>query len=241
MSTYREVVYMVNDQLKYYSDDASFTEDHIKFIINNLRNWLLEKKYKNESKIPFSNYQTICLELEETPAIAGTDCFGSYLKSKVKVPTLCQFGGTVIYPVDFISSKKISLVSIDRIKYAGEGSKFLENMIYAAIGPDNYLYLKSKNPQFLHLEKVRIMGLFIDNEEASKLECDNNGDIIVCDVLDKEFPLDSSLVELVVNYAVTELSGQRYMPTDKTNNNTDDMSGMMSPNTRYKQPTVNYD
>ena len=241
MSTYREVVYMVNDQLKYYSDDASFTEDHIKFIINNLRNWLLEKKYKNESKIPFSNYQTICLELEETPAIAGTDCFGSYLKSKVKVPTLCQFGGTVIYPVDFISSKKISLVSIDRIKYAGEGNKFLENMIYAAIGPDDYLYLKSKNPQFLHLEKVRIMGLFIDNEEASKLECDNNGDIIVCDVLDKEFPLDSSLVELVVNYAVTELSGQRYLPTDKTNNNTDDMSGMMSPNTRYKQPTVNYD
>ena len=241
MSTYRVVVYMVNDQLKYYSDDASFTEDHIKFIINNLRNWLLEKKYKNESKIPFSNYQTICLELEETPAIAGTDCFGSYLKSKVKVPTLCQFGGTVVYPVDFISSKKISLVSIDRIKYAGEGNKFLENMIYAAIGPDNYLYLKSKNPQFLHLEKVRIMGLFIDNEEASKLECDNNGDIIVCDVLDKEFPLDSSLVELVVNYAVTELSGQRYMPTDKTNNSTDDMSGMMSPNTRYKQPTVNYD
>lgn len=241
MSTYREVVYMVNDQLKYYSDDASFTEDHIKFIINNLRNWLLEKKYKNESKIPFSNYQTICLELEETPAIAGTDCFGFYLKSKVKVPTLCQFGGTVIYPVDFISSKKISLVSIDRIKYAGEGNKFLENMIYAAIGPDDYLYLKSKNPQFLHLEKVRIMGLFIDNEEASKLECDNNGDIIVCDVLDKEFPLDSSLVELVVNYAVTELSGQRYMPTDKTNNSTDDMSGMMSPNTRYKQPTVNYD
>ena len=241
MSTYREVVYMVNDQLKYYSDDASFTEDHIKFIINNLRNWLLEKKYKNESKIPFSNYQTICLELEETPAIAGTDCFGSYLKSKVKVPTLCQFGGTVVYPVDFISSKKISLVSIDRIKYAGEGNKFLENMIYAAIGPDNYLYLKSKNPQFLHLEKVRIMGLFIDNEEASKLECDNNGDIIVCDVLDKEFPLDSSLVELVVNYAVTELSGQRYMPTDKTNNSTDDMSDMMSPNTRYKQPTVNYD
>lgn len=241
MSTYREVVYMVNDQLKYYSDDASFTEDHIKFIINNLRNWLLEKKYKNEAKIPFSNYQTICLELEETPAIAGTDCFGSYLKSKVKVPTLCQFGGTVIYPVDFISSKKISLVSIDRIKYAGDGNKFLENMIYAAIGPDDYLYLKSKNPQFLHLEKVRIMGLFIDNEEASKLECDNNGDIIVCDVLDKEFPLDSSLVELVVNYAVTELSGQRYMPTDKTNNNTDDMSGMMTPNTRYKQPTVNYD
>lgn len=241
MSTYREVVYMVNDQLKYYSDDASFTEDHIKFIINNLRNWLLEKKYKNEAKIPFSNYQTICLELEETPAIAGTDCFGSYLKSKVKVPTLCQFGGTVIYPVDFISSKKISLVSIDRIKYAGDGNKFLENMIYAAIGPDDYLYLKSKNPQFLHLEKVRIMGLFIDNEEASKLECDNNGDIIVCDVLDKEFPLDSSLVELVINYAVTELSGQRYMPTDKTNNNTDDMSGMMTPNTRYKQPTVNYD
>ena len=31
------------------------------------------------------------------------------------------------------------------------------------------------------------------------------------------------------------------IPTDKTNNASDDMSGMMSPNTRYKQPTVNYE
>ena len=46
---------------------------------------------------------------------------------------------------------------------------------------------------------------------------------------------------MLVNYAVTELSGQRYMPTDKTNNSDDDLSGMMSPNTRYKQPTVNYE
>ena len=43
MSTYREVIYMVNDQLKFFSDDASYTEDHIKFIINNLRSWILEK------------------------------------------------------------------------------------------------------------------------------------------------------------------------------------------------------
>ena len=241
MSTYREVIYMVNDQLKFFSDDASYTEDHIKFIINNLRSWILEKKYKNETKIPLSNYQTICLELEETPAIAGTDCFGSYLKSKVKIPTLCQFGGTTIYPIDFISSRMISLVSLDRIKYAGEGNKYLGNMIYAAIGPDNYLYLKSNNPQFLNLEKIKLMGIFIDNEKASELECDNNGDYIICDILDREFPLDNSLVELLVNYAVTELSGQRYVPTDKTNNASDDMSGMMSPNTRYKQPTVNYE
>ena len=135
----------------------------------------------------------------------------------------------------------ISLVSLDRIKYAGEGNKYLGNMIYAAIGPDNYLYLKSNNPQFLNLEKIKLMGIFIDNEKASELECDNNGDSIICDILDREFPLDNSLVELLVNYAVTELSGQRYVPTDKTNNASDDMSGMMSPNTRYKQPTVNYE
>ena len=80
-----------------------------------------------------------------------------------------------------------------------------------------------------------------DGIKASELECDNNGDSIICDILDREFPLDNSLVELLVNYAVTELSGQRYVPTDKTNNASDDMSGMMSPNTRYKQPTVNYE
>ena len=241
MSTYREIVYMINDQLKLFSDDSSFTEDHIRFIAKNLRSFIIEKKYKNSTDIPYSNYQTICLDLEETPAIAGTDCFGSYLKSTKKVPSIFLFGGHTIYPVDFISSKMISLVSIDRIKYAGEGNPYLSNMIYATIGPDDYLYLKSKNPQFLYLKKVRFMSLFVDAEAASELECDSNGEKIVCDILDKEFPLDNSLIELLINYAVTELGGQRYMPTDKINNASDDNSGVMSPNTRYKQPTVNYD
>ena len=41
MSTYREIVYMINDQLKLFSDDSSFTEDHIRFIAKNLRSFII--------------------------------------------------------------------------------------------------------------------------------------------------------------------------------------------------------
>ena len=45
MATYGEIVYSVLDLLKERSDDAYFTEDHVVFIVSNLRNYLLEKKY----------------------------------------------------------------------------------------------------------------------------------------------------------------------------------------------------
>ena len=236
-----EIVYLILDELKLSSDDAKFTEDHIIFLIDKYRTFLLKQKYSDIRKhISESNYQTVCLDLIEVPSICGTDCeYGTYLRSKEKIPFLIQIGNPRVYPINYYQGE-IAYVNRDRMKYVGY-NKYLQNIIYCSIGPDNYLYLKSNNPQFLNLEKIKLMGIFIDNEKASELECDNNGDSIICDILDREFPLDNSLVELLVNYAVTELSGQRYVPTDKTNNASDDMSGMMSPNTRYKQPTVNYE
>ena len=37
MSTYREIVYMVLDELKLESDDAYYTQDHVIFLINKYR------------------------------------------------------------------------------------------------------------------------------------------------------------------------------------------------------------
>ena len=57
MSTYREIVYMVLDELKEHSDDAYYTEDHIIFLATNWRAALLEKKYPtNKKDIPSENY-----------------------------------------------------------------------------------------------------------------------------------------------------------------------------------------
>ena len=228
MSTYKELVYMCLDELKLYSDDALYTEEHIMFLLGKYRTFLIKQRYSDVKKqIPESNYQTICLDLIEVPAISGEPCEGgSYLRSKEKIPFLMKIGNPRVYPIDYYQGE-ITYVSRDRMRYVGH-NKYLQNIIYASLGPDNYLYFKSFNPQFLYLEKVRMTGIFEDTLAASELQCpDENGDI-VCDILDREFPIENALIPPLIQLVVEELTKAEYKPDDKENNSDDDLSEVTS-------------
>ena len=224
--TYREAIYLVLDEIKATSDDAFFTEDHIMFLLGKYRTFLLKQRYSDIKKqIPESNYQTICLDLIEVPAISGEPCEGgTYLRSKEKIPFLMKIGIPRVYPIDYYQGE-ITYVSRERMRYVGY-NKYLQNIIYASIGPDNYLYFKSFNPQYLYLEKVKMTGIFEDPRIASELQCpDENGDI-TCDILDRVFPIEDALVPPMVELIVKELLGASYRPEDSENNATDDLSNL---------------
>ena len=221
-TTYKEIVYMVLDELKITSDDAMFTEEHIIFLASKMRGLLLKQQYKDVKKeIPESNYQTLCLDLKQVPAIAGEPCEGgTYLRSKEKIPFLMSIATPRVYTEDYYQGE-ITYVSRERMKYVGY-NRWLPNIIYASIGPDNYLYLKSFNPQYLYLEKARLTGIFENPEEASEFECDKPEGL--CDILDKEFHLEEALIPQLVQLVVKELSGSIYKPEDSENNASDDLS-----------------
>ena len=228
MSTYKELVYMCLDELKLYSDDALYTEEHIIFLLGKYRVFLLKQRYSDVKKqIPESNYQTICLDLIEVPAISGEPCEGgSYLRSKEKIPFLMKIGNPRVYPIDYYQGE-ITYVSRDRMRYVGY-NKYLQNIIYASLGPDNYLYFKSFNPQFLYLEKVRMTGIFEDTLAASELQCPDESGDTVCDVLDREFPIENALIPPLIQLVVEELTKAEYKPEDKENNSDDDLSEVVS-------------
>lgn len=228
MSTYKELVYMCLDELKLYSDDALYTEEHIMFLLGKYRTFLIKQRYSDVKKqIPESNYQTICLDLIEVPAISGEPCEGgSYLRSKEKIPFLMKIGNPRVYPIDYYQGE-ITYVSRDRMRYVGY-NKYLQNIIYASLGPDNYLYFKSFNPQFLYLEKVRITGIFEDTLAASELQCPNENGNTVCDVLDREFPIENALIPPLIQLVIEELTKSEYKPEDKENNSDDDLSEVIS-------------
>lgn len=228
MSTYKELVYMCLDELKLYSDDALYTEEHIMFLLGKYRTFLIKQRYSDVKKqIPESNYQTICLDLIKVPAISGEPCEGgSYLRSKKKIPFLMKIGNPRVYPIDYYQGE-ITYVSRDRMRYVGY-NKYLQNIIYASLGPDNYLYFKSFNPQFLYLEKVRMTGIFEDTLAASELQCPDESGDIVCDVLDREFPIENALIPPLIQLVVEELTKAEYKPEDKENNSDDDLSEVSS-------------
>lgn len=223
--TYREVIYMILDEIKGMSDDFSFNEDHILFLVDKYRAFLLKQRYSDIRKqIPDSNYQNICLDLIEVPAISGEPCEGGiYLRSKVKVPFLMQIGIPRVYPIDYYQGE-ISYINRDRMRYVGH-NKYLKNIIYCSIAPDNYLYFKSYNPQFLYLEKVRMVGIFQDSIKAASVFCEDS-DNIECEIIDNIFPLEDALLPNLIELVVKELINSIYRPNDTINNAKDDIENL---------------
>lgn len=221
--TYNEIIYMCLDELKLSSDDSFYTKDHLIFLLVKYRSFLLKQRYSDIKKqIPDSNYQSICLDLIEVPAISGEPCEGSsYLRSKNKIPTTMMVGNPRVYPTDFYQGE-IAYISRDRMRYIGY-NKFMRNIIYCSKAPDGYLYFKSWNPQFLYIENVRFSAIFEDAKEASEMACpEENG--AICKLEDKEFPLEDALAPVLVSLVVQELAGPRDANKDENNDANDNLS-----------------
>lgn len=100
MSTYRQLIYLVSDFVKELSDDSKINEEHIAFLLDRYRTYLLKQKYlRKAQEIPLSNYQTICSQLQEVPMYPGCNdsCYDDtsiYMRSKTKVTFPLTFSET---------------------------------------------------------------------------------------------------------------------------------------------------
>ena len=214
---------MVLDELKIVSDDSHFQEEHVLFLLDKYRTFLLKQRYSDIRKeIPESNYQTICVDLKQVNAIDGTPCTGAdYMKSLQEIPNMMQVGKQKISSLDYFQGN-FAYTNNERFKYVGN-NKYLKNQIYGTIAPDNHLYLKSNNPQMYYLEKVKVTGIFEDSSKAAELQCPDASGEKPCDVMDMEFPIEEALIPPMIELIVKELSGHAYQPADNENNATDDL------------------
>lgn len=225
MALYREIVYLVLDEIKSTNGDSNVTEEHVIFLANQYRLFLLEQKKKKdgESELSSANQQTICLNLEKTEAIPDLEyCNGIYLRSIEEIPDLLNENSANVYIHDYFSIMT-ALVSKDRFKYVGN-NKYMRNIIYCTLGADNHLYFKSVNPQFKYLKTAKLTGIFEDSQAAAELACDKEGN--KCDILDQAFPLEADLIPQMIELIVKELLGVNYRPKDTVNNDMDDLADL---------------
>ena len=210
---------MVLDELKGISDDFTFNEDHIAYLVNNYRALALKKQYTDPRQIsPNSNYQTKCLDLEVAESICGQD-EDFYLRSVQEISDTLGLGNTKIHTCNYFMGD-ITFVPMHRMKYVGNG-RYTKNLIYGTIGPDNHIYLKSNNPQFAHLEKVQVTAIFENFLDESIKEAN-------CDIMDIEVPLETALIPVVIEMVVRELSQAIYKPEDRQNDGRDSFSDINS-------------
>lgn len=220
-TTYRELAYFCLDNAKLSSDDSYYTVDHVVFLINKTRAILLDQKYANgKREISDSNYQTLCLDLQETEKMEGVLCLGTVLKSTKKIPDVL-LGTPLIYPKSYFTSSEVTFVNKERFRYVGH-NKWLQNIIYATEF-NNYIYLRSSNPQYRYLNKIQLRGIFEDPTKAFELECSKNEND-TCDILEQEVPLEETLIEPLIELVGKILKSNLYLAKDNVNNASDDQS-----------------
>lgn len=230
--TYREVIYMVNDLCKQFSDDASYTEDHILFLINKYRGALLQQYLSVKKQVPHSNYQTIEIDLLSN---YPNKSYNIQFTSPLRIPNLLQIGNPSVYTPSYYEDAffnefigPINLISRERLRYVGYRSR-LKNQLYAAINPQNNL-LELKVHQSMaqkvndYIDQVGkisltvyLTGVFEDAWAVTQYQ---NGSI------DSEFPLESALLPNLLQAVLKDILGGAYRPKDGSNNANDDLASL---------------
>lgn len=227
--TYREVVYFVLDSIKALNGDSTITEEHVIYLANQYRLFLIEQKKQKQgvTSLSSSNEQTICINLEPANAIEGLDCYNEvYLKSKEEIPEVLNEQSLKVNLADMFNIRT-AFVSKDRFKFVG-GNKYLKNIIYCTLGSDNHIYFNSANPQFKYLKQAKITGIFEDAVTAANLSCSTNSSDgnskCKTDILDTQFPLEADLVPQMFELIIKQLLGVNYRPKDSHNDSNDDLA-----------------
>ena len=236
MSTYRELIYMVLDKLKESTDDAYFKEEHIAFLLDKYRPFLLKQRYADIRKsISQNNYSRFIVTLNTS---TGTNtnlgitynytADGKIWYSTTTMPRFVSLNGETeefkIFnygadaTVNNVFKGDFSIVSQERFKYAGE-NKWLKKFVYATISPDYLLCLKLADTSLILPTSILVQGIVEDPKKYV-----TNILPIVSNYLDMPYPLEDALIAPLLELVVKDLANDVYKPEDNENNATDDLS-----------------
>lgn len=216
MNTYKELIYMCLDLLKGSSDDFSFTEEHIAYLLDKYRAFLLKQKYMNEYKKPMSNsnYQNIQIKISDL-SVPGERNY----KSDNQLPNLLDVGIPKIISNDYYDIH-FEFVSRDRFPFVGN-NKYLKRFWYCCIDNNNYLNVTSNGTRyFLGNDEQPLILTLTGVFENPKEVFEYNG----VEYLDEEFPLEEALIPNLIEIVVKVLSPSIYKPEDDINNAKDDLA-----------------
>ena len=234
MTTYREAIYMCLDLLKGTSDDFTYTEEHIAYLIDKFRALLLKQRYGNDPKkhVPYSNYQTLEVEFNPTEP-------KNMLKSTNQIPYMLQLGiPRIVLDNEDYYNYRFELTSRERLPFVGN-NKFTSMIGYCAISETNNLLMKNKDSYWINLtveppvlsyigpKKLKLIGIFENPREVND-ETSFGEDSTNINELDRNIPIEESLITTLIELVVKELAGSVYSPEDDVNNAKDDNADMQA-------------
>lgn len=210
MNTYRELVYMILDELKMKTDDNSLEVEHIVAILDKYRAAIIRQRFGTTIKrfIPTAYYQLLEIDVDPTTKL-----------SLKQLPNLIDLNSlelsTEITAPNVYNAFKITLVNSARFGFLGY-NKFLSSILYATINRDNYLECKYTGTM---PSRFYIYGIL----ERPQAILDFNDDPI--NPLDIPFPLEATSIAELMAMALKEVADVRIFPfRDKNNAKEDELA-----------------
>lgn len=207
------------------SDDSRLSSRHIYSILKSARATLLKRKLDKRNTLSPWEIQTIpCVELieaeaHECPCVPPSGC--TIYRSRYKIPK----------PLEAMSNNLLNSVttldgSVLFSKTTWTEKKYKKGRRYTGSSIDywirnEYLYVTFNN----FVTVVAIDGPFEDPLEVEKfisfcnIDCEECQDCI--SYLDKEFPLEDSLLQAAIEMTIRELDIFFKVPEDRSNNTAD--------------------
>lgn len=214
MTTYREAIYMCLDLLKGMSDDFTYTEDHVAYLLDKFRALLLKQRYGNDPKkhVPYSNYQNVEVTFNNAKG------YKKIIKSDNTIPNMLQLGIPRITTSDeYYYNYRFELTSRERLPFTGN-NKFTSMINYCAINEDNHILYTTKENQWSNNKvnpvKFTITAIFENPREVESMDLDSN------------IPLEETLITTLIEMVVKELASSVYRPNDDINDNRDDNAAL---------------
>lgn len=192
------------------SDDTRLSKRHIYNKLISVRSRLIYQKVNKKQKLSQWAYQTLpCVELIKAPIqechCITKDC--KVLRTKYKLPKpISSISKDIIQSVATLDGSKIFNETTFETEKYNNGNKYTgKNPSYYI--RNEYLYLTNIKT----LEVITITGLF-DNpsevEEYPSYCTDDIKDCLECNcksIMDKDFPIDSDLIEPMIELSLKEL------------------------------------
>lgn len=166
MTTYRQLVYTIFDELKILSDDTVWESEHIVSMLNKYRALLFTQKYKGKKvEIPSAYYQR--LNVEFSTKIGTTNIYKSIkrLPNNLDITDLWKY---TFISTNGISTQNLNFINPQRFKNVGF-NKWIKNELYSTIDLDNHMYINSLGNKYIDTTITDIVVNTIKSIKFGKL------------------------------------------------------------------------
>jgi len=218
---YSEVVYSIRERIRQNIDDSDITNREIIFHVNNQRALFYRNQYNQRNRaVDEEIKQILRFELEpDKTEVCGTqdDCYVVVTKQKLP-PTIEFHDKNGIFKITSLDKVAIpfNFVSWNEFPYVGF-NKFTKNQVYATVGPNNHIYLKSSSKLISLLTDILVTVILENPLDVANYELCPDGDKSCTDLDTFEYPLKAHVYAYISNEVVNTFINKLQIPEDKEN------------------------